>query len=84
MFCQVVAFTREKQATQKYEKKLEIAYKSMVQQGLFSGLGLGIMMVVSYCTYGIAIWYGAWLIMEKGYTGGQVMNVIFASLGGGM
>ncbi|KAF3501561.1 hypothetical protein F2Q69_00041698 [Brassica cretica] len=80
----VVAFTREKQATQKYEKKLEIAYKSMVQQGLFSGLGLGIMMVVSYCTYGIAIWYGAWLIMEKGYTGGQVMNVIFASLGGGM
>ncbi|KAF3560762.1 hypothetical protein DY000_02013551 [Brassica cretica] len=67
----VVAFTREKQATQKYEKKLEIAYKSMVQQGLFSGLGLGIMMVVSYCTYGIAIWYGAWLIMEKGYIGGR-------------
>ncbi|KAH0858130.1 hypothetical protein HID58_086391 [Brassica napus] len=80
----VVAFTREKQATQKHEKKVEIAYKSMVQQGLFSGLGLGIMMVVSYCTYGIAIWYGAWLIMEKGYTGGQVMNVIFAILGGGM
>ncbi|KAG5383524.1 hypothetical protein IGI04_034994 [Brassica rapa subsp. trilocularis] len=80
----VVAFTGEKQATQKYEKKLEIAYKSMVQQGLFSGLGLGIMMVVSYCTYGIAIWYGAWLIMEKGYTGGQVMNVIFAILSGGM
>ncbi|CAF1734755.1 unnamed protein product [Brassica napus] len=62
----VVAFTGEKQATQKYEKKLEIAYKSMVQQGLFSSLGLGIMMVVSYCTYGIAIWYCAWLIMEKG------------------
>ncbi|CAF2041701.1 hypothetical protein HID58_033497 [Brassica napus] len=80
----VVAFTGEKQATQKYEKKLEIAYKSMVQQGLFSGLGLGVMMVVSYCTYGIAIWYGAWLIMEKGYTGGQVMNVIFAILSGGM
>ncbi|KAG7532464.1 ABC transporter-like [Arabidopsis thaliana x Arabidopsis arenosa] len=80
----VVAFTGEKQAMEKYEKKLEIAYRSMVKQGLYSGLGIGIMLVVVYCTYGFAIWYGARLIMEKGYTGGQVINVIMSILTGGM
>lgn len=69
---------------EKYEKKLEIAYRSMVKQGLYSGLGIGIMLVVVYCTYGFAIWYGARLIMEKGYTGGQVINVIMSILTGGM
>ncbi|ESQ55610.1 hypothetical protein EUTSA_v10024238mg [Eutrema salsugineum] len=80
----VVAFTGEKQATEKYERKLEIAYKTMVQQGLISGLGLGTMLAVIFCSYGLAVWYGAKLIMEKGYNGGQVINVIFAVLTGGM
>lgn len=79
-----MAFTGEKQATEKYEKKLEVAYKCTVLQGLFSGLGLGIMMVVIFGTHGFAIWYGAWLIMEKGYNGGQVMNVLFSIVSGGM
>ncbi|CAH8276213.1 unnamed protein product [Arabidopsis lyrata] len=80
----VVAFTGEKQATEKYESKLEIAYKTVVQQGLISGLGLGTMLAVIFCSYGLAVWYGAKLIMEKGYNGGQVINIIFAVLTGGM
>ncbi|CAA7042871.1 unnamed protein product [Microthlaspi erraticum] len=80
----VVAFTGEKQAIEKYESKLEIAYKTVVQQGLISGLGLGTMLLVIFCSYGLAVWYGAKLIMEKGYNGGQVINVIFAVLTGGM
>jgi len=80
----VVAFTGEKQATEKYESKLEIAYKTVVQQGLISGFGLGTMLAVIFCSYGLAVWYGAKLIMEKGYNGGQVINVIFAVLTGGM
>lgn len=76
----VVAFTGEKQATEKYESKLEIAYKTVVQQGLISGFGLGTMLAVIFCSYGLAVWYGAKLIMEKGYNGGQVINVIFCSL----
>ncbi|CAN8274708.1 unnamed protein product [Cochlearia groenlandica] len=80
----VVAFTGEKQATEKYERKLEIAYKTMVTQGLISGLGLGTMLAVIFCSYSLAVWYGAKLIIEKGYNGGQVINVIFAVLTGGM
>lgn len=81
---QVVAFTGEKQATEKYESKLEIAYKTMVTQGLISGLGLGTMLAVIFCSYSLAVWYGAKLIIGKGYNGGQVINVIFAVLTGGM
>ncbi|KAG2241209.1 hypothetical protein Bca52824_096807, partial [Brassica carinata] len=67
----VVAFTGEKQATEKYESKLEIAYKTMVTQGLISGLGLGTMLAVIFCSYSLAVWYGAKLIIGKGYNGGQ-------------
>ncbi|EFH44464.1 hypothetical protein ARALYDRAFT_355242 [Arabidopsis lyrata subsp. lyrata] len=80
----VAAFTGEKQAIEKYNKKLEIAYKTTVKQGLVSGLGLGAMLFVIFSSYGFAVWYGAKLIMEKGYNGGQVMNVIFSVLTGGM
>ncbi|CAH2078705.1 unnamed protein product [Thlaspi arvense] len=80
----VVAFTGEKHAMEKYEAKLEVAYKTVVQQGLISGLGLGTMLAVIFCSYGLAVWYGAKLIIEKGYNGGQVINVIFAVLTGGM
>lgn len=80
----MVAFTGEKQAIDKYNRKLEIAYKTMVKQGLISGLGLGAMLFVIFSSYGFAVWYGAKLITEKGYNGGQVMNVIFSVLTGGM
>ncbi|ESQ55972.1 hypothetical protein EUTSA_v10024241mg [Eutrema salsugineum] len=80
----VVAFTGEKQAIDKYNRKLEIAYKSTVKQGLISGLGMGVMLFVTFSSYGFAVWYGAKLMVEKGYDGGQVVNVIFSVLAGGM
>ncbi|KAL0700381.1 hypothetical protein Bca4012_056503 [Brassica carinata] len=76
LLTQVVAFTGEKQATEKYESQLEIAYKTMVTQGLISGLGLGTMLAVIFCSYSLAVWYGVKLIIGKGYNGGQVINVI--------
>ncbi|CAA7046926.1 unnamed protein product, partial [Microthlaspi erraticum] len=80
----VVAFTGEKQAIEKYNEKLDIAYKTTVKQGLISGLGLGVTLFVTFSSYGFAVWYGAKLIIEKGYDGGQVINVIFAVLSGAM
>lgn len=80
----MVAFTGEKQAIDKYNKKLEIVYKTTVKQGLISGLGLGVTLFVTFSSYGFAVWYGAKLIIEKGYDGGQVINVIFAVLSGAM
>ncbi|KAK8578395.1 hypothetical protein V6N13_116241 [Hibiscus sabdariffa] len=69
---------REKQAMAKYNKSLSGAYKSGVQESLVSGLGLGTLMCILFCSYGFAFWYGGKTILDKGYTAGTVINVIFA------
>ncbi|XP_042053539.1 ABC transporter B family member 21-like isoform X1 [Salvia splendens] len=80
----VASFTGEKQAVVDYDKSLVKAYKSGVHEGLASGLGLGSLMFIIFCSYALAIWYGGKMILEKGYTGGEVINVITAVLTGSM
>ncbi|WCJ27336.1 ABC transporter B family member 9 [Euphorbia peplus] len=80
----VASFTGEKHAIRKYNEKLKIAYKASVQQGLASGLGLGAMIFIIFSTYGLAVWWGAQLVMHKGYTGGQVITIISAVMTGGL
>ncbi|XP_019091645.1 PREDICTED: ABC transporter B family member 11 isoform X4 [Camelina sativa] len=72
----VASFTGEKQAINSYKKFITSAYNSSVQQGFSTGLGFGIMFFVYFSTYALAIWFGGKMILEKGYTGGDVINVI--------
>ncbi|CAN6726732.1 unnamed protein product [Malus baccata var. baccata] len=80
----VVSFTGEKHAIANYKSSLIKAYKSGVHEGLASGFGIGSMRLIVMCSYGLAIWFGGKMIVEKGYTGGEVMNVIFAVLNGSL
>ncbi|CAN4082126.1 unnamed protein product [Withania somnifera] len=80
----VAAFTGEKLAVNKYDSKLKIACASTVQQGLVSGIGLGTVLLIVFSTYGLAVWYGSKLIIERGYSGGDVINVIMAIMTGGI
>ncbi|KAI3944318.1 hypothetical protein MKW92_005787 [Papaver armeniacum] len=80
----VASFTGEEQAVSKYNKSITKAYKSGVQEGLATGLGLGAVMFVMFASYGLVVWYGGNLIVEKGYTGGDVINVMIAVLTGSM
>ncbi|KAB1228135.1 ABC transporter B family member 4 [Morella rubra] len=80
----VASFTGEKLAIANYSKFLVKAYNSGVHEGLASGFGLGIVMLVVFCSYALAIWFGGKMILEKGYTGGEVLNVIIAVLTGSM
>ncbi|PSS28982.1 ABC transporter B family member 9 like [Actinidia chinensis var. chinensis] len=80
----VASFTGEKVAINKYNNKLLVAYAATAQQGLVSGIGLGTVMLIIFGSYGLAIWYGSKLIIEKGYNGGVVINVIMAIMTGGM
>ncbi|KAH6834231.1 P-glycoprotein 11 [Perilla frutescens var. hirtella] len=72
----VASFTGEKQAVDKYDKSLRKAYKAGVQEGLAAGLGAGVSLLVLFCSYALAVWFGAKMIIEKGYTGGEVLNII--------
>ncbi|KAI3838299.1 hypothetical protein MKW92_036363 [Papaver armeniacum] len=80
----VASFTGEEQAVSNYNKSITKAYKSGVQEGLATGLGLGAVMFVMFASYGLVVWYGGNLIVEKGYTGGDVINVMIAVLTGSM
>ncbi|KAL4377849.1 hypothetical protein GQ457_02G001840 [Hibiscus cannabinus] len=80
----VASFTGEKQAISNYNKFLVTAYKSGVKEGTAAGLGVGVVMLIVFCSYALAVWFGGKMILEKGYTGGKVNNVIMAVLIGSM
>ncbi|KAK7388086.1 hypothetical protein VNO78_22891 [Psophocarpus tetragonolobus] len=80
----VASFTGEKQAIVRYNQSLIKAYKAGVQEALASGFGFGSLYFVFTCSYGLATWFGAKMIIEKGYTGGEVVTVIMAVLTGSM
>ncbi|WJZ96669.1 hypothetical protein VitviT2T_015330 [Vitis vinifera] len=79
----VASFTGEKHAIENYNKKLKVAYTSTVQQGLASGFAVGAVVVIVFSSYGLAIWYGSKLIIEEGYNGGTVVNVLLSLMVGG-
>lgn len=80
----VASFCGEKEAITRYVQSLTSAYKSGVQEGLATGLGIGSIMFTLFSGYGFAVWYGSRLILEKGYTGGDIINVVLAILLGAM
>ncbi|XP_059664692.1 ABC transporter B family member 9 isoform X1 [Cornus florida] len=80
----VASFTGEKLAISKYNSNLQPAYVAAVRQGLASGGGMGVILAIMFSTYGLAVWYGSKLIIEKGYNGGKVINVMMALVMGGM
>ena len=60
------------------------AYKSGAFEGLGAGLGLGAVFLIIFASYALAVWFGGKMILEKGYNGGTVINVIFSVLTGSM
>jgi ATP-binding cassette subfamily B (MDR/TAP) protein 1 len=49
-----------------------------------TGLGFGFVMLILFCAHGLTAWYGAKLIIDKGYEGGQVVSVWMAFMTGAM
>uniref|UniRef100_A0ACD6AFD6 Uncharacterized protein n=1 Tax=Avena sativa TaxID=4498 RepID=A0ACD6AFD6_AVESA len=74
----VVSFNGEEQAITTYNKFIRKAYECALQEGVVTGLGVGSAMATMFCSYGLAIWYGAKLIVNRGYNGGIVINIVMA------
>ncbi|KAM0921300.1 hypothetical protein ACQ4PT_006947 [Festuca glaucescens] len=80
----VVSFNGEKHAIETYNKFIHKAYKTTVHEGLANGFGMGSVFLIFFSSYGLAIWYGGKLILNKGYTGGDVITILFAIMTGAM
>jgi ATP-binding cassette subfamily B (MDR/TAP) protein 1 len=81
---QVVSFNGEKQAIAEYNKFIHKAYKAAVEEGITNGFGMGSVFCIFFSSYGLAIWYGGKLVLKKGYTGGDVISILFAIMTGAM
>ncbi|KAJ0978732.1 hypothetical protein J5N97_014206 [Dioscorea zingiberensis] len=80
----VAAFTGEEEAMNKYNISLKSAYKSSVLEGLAAGAGMGATFGLIYIGYALGVWFGAKMIIDKGYSGGVVIKVIALILVGSM
>uniref|UniRef100_A0A0E0C6J9 MDR-like ABC transporter n=1 Tax=Oryza meridionalis TaxID=40149 RepID=A0A0E0C6J9_9ORYZ len=78
----VVSFNGEKKAIAMYRNFIKKSYKTTIEEGIITGFGMGSVMCVVFGSYGLAFWYGGKLIIEKGYTGGKIMTILFAVLTG--
>jgi len=84
MDTQVVSFNGEKQAIALYNKFIHKAYKAAVQEGITNGIGRGSVFFIFFASYGLAIWYGGKLILSKGYSGGDIVSILFALMIGAL
>ena len=69
----VASFIGEKDAVRKYDSKIRIACTATITQWLAMGIGLGILPLIIFGSYGLAVWYGGKLIIPKNYNSGKVI-----------
>ena len=77
-----MSFNGEKKAIEMYNKFIKSAYRTVVEEGLVNGFGMGSVFCIIFSSYGLGFWYGGKLIIDKGYTGGKIVTVLFAVMTG--
>ncbi|KAF6997237.1 hypothetical protein CFC21_013482 [Triticum aestivum] len=78
----VVSFNGEKKAMVQYNNLIKKAYKGTIKEGAIQGFGLGFLSLVYFSSFGLIVWYGSKLTLDRGYSGADVMNILFAILVG--
>ncbi|XP_078435341.1 ABC transporter B family member 3-like isoform X2 [Wolffia australiana] len=76
----VASFTGEKLALEKYRKSLRTPYQATCREGLAAGGGHGVVFGIMLFGYAAGISFGGKMILERGYTGGDVLTIIFSVL----
>jgi ATP-binding cassette subfamily B (MDR/TAP) protein 1 len=79
----VYAFNGEERTVNEYDHALHAPLQVGIKQGFYGGFTTGMANLVAYCGYALAMWYGATRVADGVYTGGEVLNVLFAALIGG-
>lgn len=86
----VVAFSGERKEQNRYNKLLDPTVSMGKKKGLYSGIGNGIMWLIIYVAYAIALWYGVNQILKDRfsenpeYTPTVLIVVLFGVIMGAM
>jgi ABC-type multidrug transport system fused ATPase/permease subunit len=80
----VYAFGGQSRELARYKKQLELAYKAGKKKAIISGLAVGVTMMLLFCSYSLAFWYGSKLILKGENSGGQILTAFFSIITGGM
>ncbi|KAG6489485.1 hypothetical protein ZIOFF_050755 [Zingiber officinale] len=67
-----------------YKKLTNKSYKVVVGEGTASSFRMSVVIFILFCSYGLVVWYDAKLIIEKGYGGRTIFNVMIVVTIGGM
>jgi len=73
----VVAFGGEHKEVERYATKLEATEAAGTKNSLFTGLSIGVTMLIMFCTYALSFWYGAKLVGEGKASPGDVIIAFF-------
>ena len=79
----VYAFSGEPRSLESYKGALDEPVTVGIRQGAYAGFIVGFTNLVAFGAYALALWYGSTRIIAGAYTGGDVLNVLFAALIGG-
>uniref|UniRef100_A0A0E0PQT0 MDR-like ABC transporter n=1 Tax=Oryza rufipogon TaxID=4529 RepID=A0A0E0PQT0_ORYRU len=73
----VVSFNGEKKAIGLYNDLIKQAYKGAVKEGFIQGFGMGFLNLIYFSSFGLIVWYGSKLSLSRGYSGADIMNILF-------
>lgn len=73
----MVSFNGEKKAMALYKNLIKKAYKGTVKEGTIQGFGMGFLSFMNFSSFGLIVWYGTKLTLSKGYSGADIMNILF-------
>ncbi|ORX45112.1 P-loop containing nucleoside triphosphate hydrolase protein [Hesseltinella vesiculosa] len=76
----VSAFSLQSRFSERYDNELVKARAVGINRGRILGLGFGFFMFILFCTYGLAFWYGAQLVMQGEFEASQVLVVFFSMI----
>ncbi|GER27684.1 ABC transporter B family member [Striga asiatica] len=74
----VASLTGENKVMSEYKKFLKSSYKSDVVAGTSAGFGTGFVRLIVLWNFGLGVWVGAKMVLQEGYTGGQVFTILLA------
>lgn len=80
----VYAFVGEICAIKSFSKSMEKQYLISKGEALVKGLGTGMFQTITFCSWALIVWVGAFIVSAKRASGGDMIAAVMSILFGAM